>query len=195
MLIKNIPSSRLVSHGTIVERYGYDLILDAIARLDDLESLRLEIYGEGEQRQALATKVRSLGLEDRVSLKGFVALEEIADRIRGASAGIVANRSDPFTDLVVPTKLMEYIALGIPGIAAQTPAVQRYFSQEMVLGFQPGDVQGLAHAIRTLYDRPSMGEGLTKAARDQFLSQWGWPAMAQGYVRFVDRLVQGDTDP
>ena len=180
---------RLVSHGTLVERYGYDLILDALSLLDDLKDLRLEIYGEGEQRKALAEKIESLGLEDRVKLMGFVPLADIPDRIRGASAGIVANRSDPFTDLVVPTKLMEYIALGIPGIAAQTPAVLRYFEEDMILGFPPGDVEALAFAIRKLHDESDLGSRLSAAAQERFLSRWGWPKMSQRYVGLIERLT------
>ncbi len=183
---------RLVSHGTLVERYGYDLILDALARLRDVAPelhLELEILGAGEQLPALRRQRALLGLADRVRLPGPIPLDRVAERVGRAQIGIVANRSDPFTDLVVPTKLMEYAALGIPAIAPATPAVRAYFDDDMLRLFQPGDADDLARSILELARDPDLRAELAQGMRERFQPRYGWSRMASRYVEIVESLV------
>lgn len=181
---------RIVSHGTLVERYGYDLLLAALARLlDEGLDLRLEILGAGEQRPALEAQARALGLGEHLTLVGFVPLDRVAERLAGADIGAVANRSDPFTDRVLPTKLMEYAALGIPALAPATPAVRAYFDAGMVQLFEPGDLDALTAALRTLALDPALRARLADAAMTGFVARHGWPRMAERYTALVERLA------
>ena len=181
---------RIVSHGTLVERYGYDLLLAALARLlDEGLDLRLEILGAGEQLPALEAQALALGLGERLTLAGFVPLDRVAERLAGADIGAVANRSDPFTDLVLPTKLMEYAALGIPALAPATPAVRAYFDAGMARLFRPGDLDDLTAGLRELALDPALRARLADAARSGFVARYGWPRMAERYTALVERLA------
>lgn len=76
---------------------------------------------------------------------------DLPDLIRSADVGLAPYRRDVFTDGIVPTKLMEYAALGMPAIAARTTAIEGYFKDTMVEFFTPGDVEDLARCIFRLY--------------------------------------------
>ena len=206
---------RIVSHGTLASRYGFDLLIQAMARIRDIEagldsdedearldsdaelgvdgsqgeaSMVLEILGEGDARSELEMLIETLELQGRVTLSGFVPLDQVASRISTADIGVVANRSDPFTDLVVPTKLMEYVSLGIPSIAARTPAVEAYFDEEMVRFFPPGDVDALADALRIMKADSELRARLAEGAK-RFVTMHGWPVQAERYVGLVEALA------
>ena len=56
--------------------------------------------------------------------------------IAQADAGVVPNRNDLFTDTLLPTKLLEYVALDTPVIAARTRTIAAYFDDSMVRFFR-----------------------------------------------------------
>jgi glycosyltransferase involved in cell wall biosynthesis len=117
-------------------------------------------------------------------------LEAISGRLEGADVGVVANRRDAFTDLVVPTKLMEYVALGIPSIVARTPAVEAYFDADMVRFFQAGDAADLARALAEVLADAALGRQLATEADRRFNQPQGWPVMAARYVAVVENLAR-----
>ncbi|RIL05490.1 hypothetical protein DCC79_16095 [bacterium] len=182
---------RVVSHGTLVDRHGFDVLLHAAARLStgggpDFE---LRIMGDGEARGALEALARDLGLGERVTFEGHRPLDEVARRLEDADVGVVANRRDAFMDLVVPTKLMEYAALGIPAVVSRTPAVERYFDGRMVRYFAPGDAADLAAALAEVLGDPGLRRRLADAARRGFCGRHGWPGMAARYVDLIEALA------
>src|SRR5205807_1277356 len=67
---------RLVTHGTLLERYGIQTLLEAMALLRArVPGLHLEIIGEGEYRLALEALAARLELGASVTFRGFVAFD------------------------------------------------------------------------------------------------------------------------
>jgi glycosyltransferase involved in cell wall biosynthesis len=176
---------QVASHGTLVERYGFDVLLEAVT---EVPGVRLEILGEGEARPALERLARALGLTDRVVFTGRVPLEQVAGHIGRADVGVVANRSDAFTDLVVPTKLMEYVALGIPVVVARTPAVEAYFDDQAVAFFRAGDPGDLARALAQVLGSESLRSRMVARADEVFTAKFGGDVMPLRYAQTVERL-------
>jgi glycosyltransferase involved in cell wall biosynthesis len=82
---------------------------------------------------------------------------------------------------------MEYVALGVPVIAARTPAIQAYFDDTMVQFFEPGNVDDLANCIVSLgHDRQRLNQLAHNA--DRFNEQYSWDKVAAEYVALVDSL-------
>ncbi|MDP2727122.1 MAG: glycosyltransferase family 4 protein, partial [Dehalococcoidia bacterium] len=184
-------SFRLMSHGTVVERHGLQVAIEAVALVrQQIPGLHLSILGEGEylpQLQALAAR---LGVENSISFHGYVPLHEIPSYIAGCHAGVVPNLRDCFMDLVLPTKLMEYVAMGKPVIAARTKAIQSYFDDSMVLFFEPGQAHDLAQKILELYRSSDKGVGLARNAQG-FLRRHSWQTTREAYVGVVRHLAAG----
>ena len=70
--------------------------------------------------------------------------------------GVVGNRRSAAGDLMLPVKLMEYIALRIPAVVPRLKAIEYYFSDDMVAFYEPEDVASLADAIYRLYRDPEL---------------------------------------
>ncbi len=179
---------RLIYHGSLHERYGLDLAVRAIDQVRrDIPDIHLSLIGGGEYLPFLARMVEELGLSQYVTLDKMHLAEELPDIIRSHDLGIVPYRNDVFTDGLLPTKLMEYAALGLPAIAARTTAIQAYFSDTMAEFFAPGDVDDLVRCIRELHAHPDRLAQLTQGCQ-AFNRRYNWTKTGAEYVALVERL-------
>jgi glycosyltransferase involved in cell wall biosynthesis len=183
---------RLVYHGSITYRYGIDLVIKAIAKVrNQIPKISLIIHGGGELFPELQKMAKDLALEDKIKFSSkFVTVEQLPEIINTGDVGLAPYRDDVFTRGIVPTKLMEYAALGMPAIAARTPAIEAYFHDSMVEFFTPGDEDDLARCILRLYqDRHRLAE-LTRGT-EIFNQKYNWTKLGNEYVYLIDRLGNG----
>ena len=179
----------LIYHGTFTYRYGIDLIIRAVDKVrSQIHDIHLTLLGAGEAREELISLVRALSLEDYVYFSPRTYnVEQLPEMIKQADVGIVANRNDVFTDGLLPTKMMEYVALGTPVIVARTSTIASYFDDTMVQFFEPGNVDSLAESIAILYNDPQrLGELVENS--DKFNKTYHWDNIAARYVSLVDAL-------
>lgn len=181
----------ILYHGTQAYRYGIDLLLRAADRLrSEIPQLRLTIHGNGTYNDSLMQLADRLKLGKRVHFSTrFVSLDELSQMIRAADVGVVPYRRDVFTDGILPTKLMEYVAMGVPVIAARTPAIQAYFDETMIEYFTPEDVEGLAQSILKLYRDPERRTALASNA-NVFHQRYNWGKLRSEYVDLVSGLSE-----
>jgi glycosyltransferase involved in cell wall biosynthesis len=180
----------VVYHGTMASRLGVDLIIRAIALLKTrIPNLRLHLWGRGDDLPAFQRLSSELGADDIVEFrpKGY-PLQDLPANLRGMHIGVVGNRSGVATDLMLPVKLMEYVALGIPTIVPRLRTIEYYFSDDMVRYFEPENVESLAKAMCDLYAQPDLRrEQATRAVA--FLDRWGWHRQGGELVEFYRELV------
>ncbi len=182
----------LIYHGTLARRYGIDLALQAVRQLrPEIPDLSFTIQGRGEDLGRLEGIRSQLNLEDCVEIHSeFLPADQLADLIRSADLGVVPYRNDLFTDGILPTKLMEYAALGVPVVAARTSGMASYFNDSMVQFFSPGDAGELAECIRTLHrHRGRLVQLASNAA--EFNAKHSWPEESGRYLATVRRLARG----
>ncbi len=65
---------------------------------------------------------------------------------------------------MLPVKLLEYVALGIPVISSSTPTIRAYFDETMVSFFHAGDEEDLASRIVELRADPELRSRLVAQA-------------------------------
>ncbi|HET7521558.1 MAG TPA: glycosyltransferase family 4 protein [Candidatus Limnocylindria bacterium] len=181
----------LVYHGTLAARYGLDIALRALARARQEIPIRMIIHGHGDLLETLPDLAEELGIADAVEFSTRrLASEELPALLRRADAAVVPYRRDIFTDGILPTKLMEYAALGIPAIASRTPVIEEYFDESMVRFVPPEDVEALAAAMVELARDPELRADLARSAT-QFTERHSWPAASADYVAMVRSLADG----
>lgn len=180
---------RLIYHGVQAYRHGLDTLLRAVAKIrDQAPDLRVTLHGSGDYHDDLVRIADELQLNDQVQFSTtFMPLDDLPGFVAQADAGVVPYQNEVFTGGILPTKLLEYTALGMPNIAARTPAIETYFDDKMVKFFEPGNVDQLAECILELYKNKEVRAQLV-AESARFNEEHNWPAESANYAKLIDRL-------
>lgn len=174
---------RLVTHGSLLERYGIDDLIEAVARLRDrIPGLRLDVIGNGEYECELRDLTSRLGLDDLITFAGPVPFDRMASRLIQADLAVAPYRLD-----LLANKVMEYLLLGIPAVVADWPTMRRYFCDDAICYVEPGNVEALASAIETMYRDPSKREKQAAVARERYLDSIAWRKAKETYLAVYGR--------
>ena len=182
----------LVYHGTLARRLGLDVAIHAVAKARaSIPRIELRIIGAGEERDGLVSLSDTLGLGSIVTFsKGFVPVQEIPAMICDADVGLIPLRRSSGTDIMLPTKLLEYVSMGIPCIAPKTGTIARYFDEKMVEFFEAENVDSLAEAIISLYRNPQRRASIAHEATQRFGAVYAWDRHKRIYIDLVDQLLK-----
>ncbi len=178
----------VMHHGTLLYRYGVDVLVEAFREVGaKVPKARLEIYGRGDWLPRLREMVVELSLADRVTLHGETSQEEVAAALRRADLCVVPNRKEPFTDLLMPTKLLEALRVGCPVVASATRVVQEAFASGGVRLVPPEDPETLAAAIVDLASDPEALGDLAAGGKRQ-ARRFDWKLEQKKLLELYARL-------
>jgi glycosyltransferase involved in cell wall biosynthesis len=178
-------------HGTLVERNGLEIAVNAFARLrDTLPTTQLHIYGRATPfLERVMQSTRDRGLKNAVLHLGEKSLEQIAGAIDACDVGIVPNPRNAFTELNMPTRIFEYLARGKPVIAPRTAGIRDYFNEESLLFFEAGNPDDLAHKIEFAVSSPMDVLAITERGQQVYQAHT-WKQESQALVRVVEKLFE-----
>lgn len=176
-------------HGTITPAYGVGLLVEALGlAAPSLPQLRGLILGDGDALDELRSRACELGIEDRIEFSGrYLPVPEALRRVAAADCGVVPNPRSELNRLTLSTKLLEYVALGVPAVVARLETLAAHFGDDEVTFFEPGDPEALAAAIRTVSENPA--EAAAKAGRAHERSrEYSWERARDGYGAVLEEL-------
>jgi glycosyltransferase involved in cell wall biosynthesis len=180
---------RLIHHSNFQRIYGLDVAVEALGLLDPaVLPHRLDVYGDGPFRPEVEAVIRLTGTADRVHLHGRVLMDDLPGLLAGSDIGLVPSRPEPYLQLSLSTKLLEYAAMGVPIIASDLATFRAHFTDAAIRYVPGGDPTALAGAIRELAADPQAAEDLGRQARLQ-AAAYDWAVQGQRYVEIVERLI------
>lgn len=181
----------LAYHGTLVPRYGPQVLLEAAALLlPEFPDLTVRIVGDGDLKPTLLERAAKPDLAGRVWISPErVPVHRIPEVLGRVSVGVVANGTEGFSRLVFPTKLMEYLALGIPVVATRTDAIADYFQKDELALVERPEPTLIAEAVRGLLRDPARATESVRAAR-RFFTRHSWKLESAAYVALAERLAR-----
>ena len=159
----------VVAIGRLTYYKGFDILIQAAAQL---QKVRILIIGKGEQHSFLEKKICELGVEDKVTLCGYLPEVELYQLLNSADCLCLPSleRTEAF-GLV----LLEAMACDVPVVVSDVPGSGMSWvvtAAENGLLVPPGDSQKLAEAITRLKknkkQRESMAQYGKKALSEVF---------------------------
>jgi glycosyltransferase involved in cell wall biosynthesis len=168
---------------------GLDIAIEAVSLLRDrAPNLKLLIVGDGPDREKLRGLILRYQLEDRVFIRGFVPLEQVAEIMAGIDLGVVPKRKNSFGNEAFSTKIMEFMAMNVPVVASRTHIDEYYFAEQMVQFFDSDSAEDLANKVFDLMQNPDRRNALCESS-SIFIAHNNWDVKKHEYLCLVDRFI------
>ena len=180
----------IVAVGRLVEKKGFDVLLDALALLHQRRpEARAVIAGDGALADDLRAQRDRLGLQDVVDLPGPIPQTEVRDLLARAAVfaapcvvGPDGNRDG------LPTVLLEAMAAGAPAVSTDVTGIPEVVrDEETGLLVPQHDPVRLAAALGRLVTDRALASRLSRAARALVESSFDVHVQARA-LRELDRM-------
>ena len=180
----------IMYHGSLVERNGLDLAVEALARVrEKIPGAELRIYGHSSPfLLRILENARKWGIDPAIRYLGPKRLEELVLEIDKCDVGVIPNHRNMFTEINMPTRIFEYLALGKPAIAPRTAGIKDYFGQDSLIFFEAGDADDLADRIEYVFDHPTEVTDIVKRGQGVY-QEHAWNKERAKLIGLVDRLL------
>lgn len=179
---------RLLTVGVMYEAKGYDLLLEAAARLRaEGCAFRLDVVGDGPLLREYQDLAGQLGLDGTVAFHGYAAKPEIAGLMRQADLFVLASRFDNS-----PCALIEALASGLPVVATAVGGVPELVAESDGLLADPS-AESIAGQIAVALDRLDRfdRDGISRRAHARFGAEPIGRELAEIYAECLHRRGAG----
>ena len=158
----DLPENFICATGRLHPQKGFDMLIPVFMRINkDYPDLHLVIFGEGEERENLEYLIKTLNLQDRVHLVGFVANPHLY--IKKARMFVLSSRHEG-----MPVALIEMLSIGMPVVSFDCPTGPRDLITNGVNGLlvRKENSDDLERAIRELLANPEKARKLGEVAKE-----------------------------
>lgn len=158
-------------------------------------NVRCLIVGDGKRADIVKAYAKELGVADEVVFTGLVPHDQVADHYALLDAFVVARRDERAARVVTPLKPYEAIAMALPMIVADLPALREIANpDERGLAYPAGDIEALADTIERLMDDPALGARIGEAGRAWVSTTRRWadngPRFREVYRKVLDEQAR-----
>jgi glycosyltransferase involved in cell wall biosynthesis len=188
-------NDRIVALGRLVPHKRVDLVIRAIGRLAaERPGLRLDIVGRGPEEGRLRALVAELGLQDRVTMHGFLPEGDKVNLLRQAGLAVCASDVEGWGQVVI-----DAAAYGVPTVARDVPGL-RDSIRDGSTGWLIPDRGDLAAVLDDLTDQVRRSLTALESADErtstfdaaqEWAAQFSWQRMhAEGVQLLLDELTR-----
>lgn len=181
----------------LVEKKGLDTLLSAIGLLLKRGiGMRLLIAGEGRQRSRVEALIAEQGLQDTVTLLGYVTHEALRDYLHACDLFVLSSREivDERTGLrdaeTMGRVLCEAAACGLPMVSTASGGIPSVI-EDGVDGLlaNPESGEDLAAKIERVWRDRVLGKQLGLRARAKARAQFDWPVLFNAHERAIEEML------
>lgn len=151
--VASLDVRRVIAVGRLDYQKGFDRLIDAwvLVRKDGrFAEWRLDIFGQGEWKEMLQRKIRTLGVGDSARLNAPV--KDIAAEYKASSMLVMSSHYEGF-----PMVMVEAMSAGLPVVTFDYKCGPKDIIDDGRNGLlvKEGDIRGLADAMMSLMASPA----------------------------------------
>ena len=180
--------------GTLADWQGLEVVIKALPKILEKQTVQLRIVGRGRSRQRkfLSKQIRKLGVEGSVLVQPAVPHHEIPALIADSDICIapLGLNDRNVTQGACPIKVLEYMASARPLVASNMPIVRELVREDVdALLFSPSDPEDLARQVLTLLADYELSQRLAASASKRALTKFTWHEAQKKLLKVYERLL------
>lgn len=179
-------NTKFMCSGRMVDHKGLDLAIRAVGQADP--EITLDLYGDGTERPRLEALVAELGLQDRVTFKGWLPNHDDLIEAFGQYRGYLFPSLAEANGIVMQEAMMA----GLPVLAARWGGPERLADDDAAIYVDPVDeahvVAELAKGMTKLASDGAFADTLSQKARTIATERFTWDGVARSWQAAYDRF-------
>ena len=177
--------------GSLNKHQGLEVAIKAYRRVyERMPNSEFHIYGEGADKPRLIQMAKDLGLEQRVIFHAGMSSQEIAQVMVNTDLAVEPKLSKiPFSNEAASTKILEFMAAGVPIVASRTSIHSRYYSDSILKYYDADNDEALATCILSMWLDPQERKQQVSRATE-YVDQNNWEAKKADYLGLVDKVAK-----
>jgi len=191
-ILDHINGKFVISYiGTMGNAHGLEHIVKAAKILEENQpgKFAFVIAGTGAEEQVIRDIVRTNNISN-VLCTGQVERDQIPGLLHASQIALASLRPSPVFETVVPTKIYEYMAAGLPVLSNVAGETRELIARSGAgITVEGGNASAIATAIAELADNPNRLEQLGNSGVEFVKANVSWDASAAAYLKVLERAV------
>jgi glycosyltransferase involved in cell wall biosynthesis len=177
---------RMMSVGRLVEKKGFDTLIDALALLPADLAWHWTHIGGGPLDGVMRARAQAAGVADRITWRGACDQTDVIAAMRAADLFVLPSRIAADGDRDgLPNVLMEAASQTLPILSTPVSAIPEFIT-DGVHGLLAEDTsQAFADAMQRIATNPALGPRIAQAAHTRLHAEF---TMAPGIAHLAHRL-------
>ena len=182
----NEKKDQILYHGNIGVAQDLLVFVKSIVRFR--KNTKFILYGTGDKTEEIKNYIKANSLENSIQIEKPVDNEIIPHIINQSKIGIVPLKQNVGLDYTVPTKLLEYMACGIPVVASKLKEIDRVLSKSNAGLTSNNDEEELKDKMNVLLENEDLAKQMGKNGRHFIIDNFDWNENVKQLINLIDEM-------
>jgi glycosyltransferase involved in cell wall biosynthesis len=186
-------SLSIIYPGHLSQHHGIDVLVKAMPMVKKAVPFAvLNIYAASwipQYRDLLEQLIKDLSMEGAITIHEPMDIHELVEIYKTADIGVVPKRGGFFASEAFSSKILDFMASGIPIVASRTTIDEYYFDDTQIMFFEPDNPDDLARSIIALHNDPARKKALSSAGK-QYAFENNWETKKRVFLDIVKSVVK-----
>jgi len=165
-------------------------IMHLLKKYDGVELLLLGRFDSESTKDEVQSLIADVDLTERIHFLGQIPYADLKSYLLRATVGLVPLQPMSQYLKVIPTKMFEYMACGLPVVASDLPLIRRFIGDlDCGLLVDPTDPQAHVEAILYLLDHPDEAQRMGENGRRAIEEKYNWDSEGRKLLRLYKELL------
>ncbi len=181
---------RLRALGRLVEKKGFDVLIDAFAELNknDQQVYELRIGGSGSQQETLQAQIDRFGLGKKIKLVGWV--DDVQEFLQDGDVFVLPSRDEPFGIVVI-----EAMAAGIAIVSTDCKGPMEVLDENTAWLCEKNNVSALSIAIKSAANSEMLRLQKSSLASTKFDQIYSHKAVIPQFIELYSQVLKEQSKP